>query len=326
MYSLRVAIKTLHIVDGESTGGSLRQAGFGKGGAIVPWRDALYTGPVPRGLTLRRLSRLRSRFWTGKSATEFDRRNAALARHDDFDEIVLWFGATSICQLSLTQLLAWFDEHSRDNTRLRLVSAYGGWLGPKQVLRAYDARQSITLAQRRLARRVWFAFCSSSPRALSHLLTTDLRVLPEIRDTITFILQEYPESQSGLSRLERKLLRTVDSLGIATPAAAVHTSLHTELVGDGLLLDMLRAFTTAPHPLLCLAEPFKGKVRSYQFNSSKVGITETGRSVLGGNADHITLNGIDRWIGGVHLIGHRVRWRWDERIARIVSQRKQAAN
>jgi len=116
-----VAIKTLHIVDGESTGGSLRQAGFGKKGDILSWRDALYTGPVPGGLTLRRLSRLRSRFWTGKSATEFDKRDATLTHHTEYDEIVLWFGATSICQLSLVQLLAWFDEHSRDNTRLRLV-------------------------------------------------------------------------------------------------------------------------------------------------------------------------------------------------------------
>jgi hypothetical protein len=36
--------------------------------------------------------------------------------------------------------------------------------------------------------------------------------------------------------------------------------------------------------------------------------------VLGGEADHITLNRFDRWIGGVHLLRHRVRWRWDERI------------
>jgi len=323
---LRVAIKTLHIIDGESTGGSLRQAGFGKKGDILPWRDALYTGPVPGGLTLRRLSRLRSRFWTGKGATEFDKRDATLTHHTEYDEIVLWFGATSICQLSLVQLLDWFDEHSRDNTRLRLVSAYGGWLRPEQLLQAYDARQPITPAQRRLGRRVWFAFCSSSPKALSHLLTTDLRVLPEIRDTITSMLQEYPERQSGLSRLERKLLRTVDSLGVTTPAAAVGTALHTELVGDVLLFDMLRAFTTAPHPLLRFAEPFKGKFKSYQFNGSKIGVTDTGRSVLGGKADHITLNGIDRWIGGAHLLGHRVRWRWDERIRKIVSQRKQAAN
>lgn len=316
----------LHIVDGESTGGSLCQAGFGKKADILPWRDALSTGPVPAGLTLRQLSRLRSRFWTGKSATEFDKRDATLIHHPEYDEIVLWFGATSICQLSLVQLLAWFDEHSRDNTRLRLVSAYGGWLRPEQLLQAYDARQLITPAQRRLGGRVWFAFRSSSPKALSHLLTTDLRVLPEIRDTITSMLQEYPERQSGLSRLERKLLRTVDSLGVTTPAAAIGTALHTELVGDVLLFGMLRAFTTAPHPLLRFAEPFKGKFKSYQFNGSKIGVTDTGRSVLGGTADHITLNGIDRWIGGVHLLGHRVCWRWDERIREIVSQRKQARN
>ena len=30
---------------------------------------------------------------------------------------------------------------------------------------------------------------------------------------------------------------------------------------------------------------------------------------------------LDRWIGGVHLLGHRVRWRWDERLQKIVSVR-----
>jgi len=28
--------------------------------------------------------------------------------------------------------------------------------------------------------------------------------------------------------------------------------------------------------------------------------------------DHVGLNGVDRWIGGVHLTGRAVRWRWDE--------------
>jgi hypothetical protein len=26
----------------------------------------------------------------------------------------------------------------------------------------------------------------------------------------------------------------------------------------------------------------------------------------------VALNGIDRWIGGVHLSGEVARWRWDE--------------
>jgi hypothetical protein len=172
---------------------------------------------------------------------------------------------------------------------------------------------------------VWLAFCSPSPKALTQLLAGDLRVLPEIRDTITFLLREYPERHSGLSRLERKLLRTVDHLGITTPAMTVGTTLHSELVGDTLLFDILRAFISVPHPLLRFAAPFKGELRNYLFNRSEIEMTDTGRTVLAGNADHITLNGIDRWIGGVHLFGHQVPWRWDERTTGIISQRELAA-
>jgi len=135
------------------------------------------------------------------------------------------------------------------------------------------------------------------------------------------MLQEYPERHSGLSRLEQKLLRTVRSLGVTAPAFVVGAPLRTEMVGDGLLFDMLRGFVTAPHPLLRFAEPFTGKVESWRFNGSKITVTEEGRCVLEGKADHIALNGIDRWIGGAHLLGHRVRWRWDERLHRVVSAR-----
>src|SRR5688500_19319846 len=40
--------------------------------------------------------------------------------------------------------------------------------------------------------------------------------------------------------------------------------------------------------------------------------------VLAGEADHVALNGVDRWIGGVHLQGRDVRWRWDDARETIV--------
>lgn len=42
-----------------------------------------------------------------------------------------------------------------------------------------------------------------------------------------------------------------------------------------------------------------------------VALTEAGGRVLAGEADHAALNGVDRWIGGVHLLGMPA-WRWDE--------------
>lgn len=75
----------LHIVDGESTGGTLRVARLGKQAEILVWREALYTGPVPRDLSLKQLSRMRSRFWTqGKSP--YMPSATALARAADWTE------------------------------------------------------------------------------------------------------------------------------------------------------------------------------------------------------------------------------------------------
>jgi hypothetical protein len=40
--------------------------------------------------------------------------------------------------------------------------------------------------------------------------------------------------------------------------------------------------------------------------------------VLAGGVDQVALNGIDRWIGGVHLRGRHVQWRWDDGTETIV--------
>ena len=41
--------------------------------------------------------------------------------------------------------------------------------------------------------------------------------------------------------------------------------------------------------------------------------------MLDGAADHVALNGIDRWVGGVHLVGREVPWRWDEGVEAVVA-------
>jgi hypothetical protein len=43
-----------------------------------------------------------------------------------------------------------------------------------------------------------------------------------------------------------------------------------------------------------------------------VRLTTAGRAALDGTSDHVALNGIDRWVGGVHLVGNDTRWRWNE--------------
>jgi hypothetical protein len=56
--------------------------------------------------------------------------------------------------------------------------------------------------------------------------------------------------------------------------------------------------------------------------NSPVTITDVGRQVLEGRADHVKLNGIDRWIGGVHLAGNEAAWRWDREASKIVAAKR----
>jgi hypothetical protein len=78
-------------------------------------------------------------------------------------------------------------------------------------------------------------------------------------------------------------------------------------LGDDWAFDRIERMAAAPTPLLEDAVLLR--------------LTDAGRDVLAGRADHVALNGIDRWIGGVHLSGSDVPWRWDEGTESVTSRR-----
>jgi hypothetical protein len=85
-------------------------------------------------------------------------------------------------------------------------------------------------------------------------------------------------------------------------------------LGDYQFWLALKPLGDAGNPLLTI----KGDSQSDQPLSSRkllqtsFEITQTGDSVLNGQVDFVSLNGIDRWLGGVHLSGPDHLWRWDE--------------
>jgi hypothetical protein len=83
---------------------------------------------------------------------------------------------------------------------------------------------------------------------------------------------------------------------------------------------MTRLVTT-PVPLLH-ASPVEsnGAVVAGVEASTRLRLTAAGRHVLDGLEDQVALNGVDRWIGGVHLSGGTAHWRWDEGIESVISR------
>ena len=92
---------------------------------------------------------------------------------------------------------------------------------------------------------------------------------------------------------------------------AVQRQEEQVFMGDCSFYRMMADLSEARHSLIQISD------RS-QCSLGSVTITEAGRRVIEGRADHIDLNGIDRWIGGVHLRGDKAAWRWDRASQRII--------
>ncbi|MNY66890.1 hypothetical protein D3C86_2043870 [compost metagenome] len=56
------------------------------------------------------------------------------------------------------------------------------------------------------------------------------------------------------------------------------------------------------------------------FKQWYVELTDLGRKTMNGQADHVQLNGINRWLGGCFLQGNQNVWRWDETIFNLVQK------
>ena len=334
---------TLHVVNHRSVVGSL--AGTDLAGDVVSWDDVLIEGPVPAGVDDRELRRIRSRVH-GKSLrdysvgalTYFTARDYALAAAED---ILLWFEADLTCQLQLAQILTALAR-SRRSARLICIDSFPGYTGfvglgqlsPDELVSLLGSEQELTEEQLALGAEAWEAFRSPNPTTIEGLLARDTTALPFLADAFVRHLEEFPSTLNGLSRTERTILARI-SAGTKRWTVLFSDVFEAEerpFMDDLMFRHRLEALMTAPKPLvqgrsgkfLELMRGLRGSHPPEQAlwpaaAADELELTAAGESVLAGDADALELNGIDRWLGGVHLEGHAPRWRWDETARGIVS-------
>ncbi|MES2695596.1 MAG: DUF1835 domain-containing protein [Verrucomicrobiota bacterium] len=288
----------LHITNGDSAAISIRQTGVA--GEVISWRDVLHEGPVPSNLPLEAMSEVRARFlsavrWSSfpEALRQYGARDIALraARR-----VTLWFEHDLYDQLQLIQILAALAQQPDTEASLIAIDSFPGFpgfrglgeLSPAQLASLWPQRQPVTAAHLTLGARAWKAFTSSDPLALPAFLGTDLSALPLLRPALVRLLEEYPSAPSGLSRTDRQILEAVAAGAtqfgdlFARAQRAESASFH----GDSSIQLHVDELISARTPLLT-AEPYR--------------LTDAGRRVLAGEVDARQLNGLDRWIGGVHL-------------------------
>ena len=308
----------LHITNGDSAANIMQEAGIS--GDILSWRDVLYEGPVPTGLSLKNLSDVRARYlssrnWSGtfeQIRDSFKDRDERLSSFDQYEKIVLWFEHDLYDQLQILQILDWFSEQNPGEKSLRIIciDRYLGLLTPSEMAALVNEEKEVTRAQLRLAKKAWKAFCAASHLAFQDLLNEDTQALPYLEGAIKRLLEEYPGYQNGLSRTAKQALLVLAS-GPLPPGQCFGKYMETEerrFLGDSSFWDILREMLVSEPPLLTLPDNIELSLPSTP--DQLLTITQAGKDVLQGKQNWLDIKQIDRWIGGVHLVQGNI-WQWN---------------
>jgi hypothetical protein len=209
---------------------------------------------------------------------------------------VLWFEHDLYDQLQLLQILATLATQPETTAELIMVDAFPGvvpfhglgQLTVTQLSTLWPQRRRVSPAMHGLGAKTWKAICSPDVTAVPQLLETDTSALPFLAAALRRYLEEFPSPPTGLSRTERQLLRGIAD-GHQHFESLFRANQHQEtapFMGDAAVRLRLDGLAGARAPLIT-AEPFA--------------LTSAGQRVLAGEVDARQLNGIDRWIGGIHL-------------------------
>ena len=298
-------------------------AAAGVPGRTSIWADPLHEGPVP-AVSDDELLRVRADHLAALPdgrreaiGDELRQWRAAVDDEASYDELVLWFEHDLFDQLNLIQLL---DRLSRRVVRTKPITLICigsfpgharfkglGELAPAEIGSLVATRTPVSDAQLALATEAWSAFRAPDPRRIGELIQRATPALPFLGAAMRRHLQEFPWTTDGLSRSERRMLSLVQSE--VTDIHAIFPRMHDDedafYVADGsfwqIALDLARAGLLS---LETRSDAFEG------LPQGTMALTPLGRDVLGGREDRIARCGIDRWLGGVHLIESGRVFRW----------------
>ena len=318
-------LQTLHVRCGSDIKGELEAARF-SGDFLAVW-DSFPVGPVtdaPDWIAQR------ARFHTDTGTvrdldydaclaelTDADRRLAASA--DRYARVVIWTEHDSHDQLSLIRCLAHYAR-TRPPRVLELISVNHfpgsrrfiglGQLPPEAMWLLWNRREVIDAERLSVGASAWAAFTSDDPRALAAIVRTRTPALPHLGPALHRHLQELPSSVNGLSLTQSLLLEILSRQPAAVSDMWRISQAELEplpFLGDTMFLHILDEMGRAKpavyeRSVLDPERPF----------SDRLAITQSGRAVLQGATDWLSLHPPVRWLGGVRIDPSTPNWRWDE--------------
>ena len=318
-------LRRVHVVRGDGGLYNMVAALGMRRDEVVRIEDNLGSGPVRQMHSIDSWSAGRISFWH-ETARTIDRRrrrrprraqrSAAFDYLGDYhallhaEEIVVWLSTSLADQLMLT----WIPELLKslqigvarvaiaqfERTRAGHTVADLGLLDIADYKSA-PATRAIDRAELEYLGLVWKAVTSPQPMALLGLLAGGPSPLPVLTAALPRLLWRYPDLRSGVNRYEARLL-------IDTPVCGPHA---TAVIGSSLRHALHEQDAVEEHWLWWRVHRLSDKAlhrpaisltgKQTTISGTGMHLTATGEQVVRGELNLVTVNGIDEWVGGVHL-------------------------
>jgi hypothetical protein len=323
----------LHVIVGDSAAASLQEAYGLNRNAIMVMRDPVHLGPAPMTHDLGMWNKTRRDFLENDVGDDFaaycfseDAERTLslnLSRLSHAETVTVWVGAGVSEQLVLAWLVYVLPAHGESHEKLRVVTfekprtimrvLFAGELPPDAIRARASPPTPLSDADIDNLKAAWRSFTAPDPAALQAFLDSGAGV---IRDGLAAVMRRYPERQSGLGFWDRLILECArdhgpnlaDVIGRTMGESSRVDWLDSKFDFIWLNRALKMSASHATFPLLRI-EGGPAVMRE-----CSVTVTAIGHDVLAGQRNAVALNGIDEWIGGMHLTPDTVVFRDGDRL------------
>lgn len=263
----------LHITSGDIAGQKIARSGVS--GEVFVWHDVLYDGPRSPGWPDDETLVARAQFLSDNTdgglsedfvfealKGQYEKLRTAM----QYESLVLWFDACLFDQSMLCHILTCLRILGYETAELLCVDAFPGiepyhglgQLSAEQLASVYDQRRLVTKEQFLFSERVDTAFALQDQQTFTDLSQCAEPPLPWIPAAVSRWLEEIPDPESGLGRLERLTVEAIAS-GSHTPYEIFSTVSRRETPpqfwGDTTLWAKINGLADRDPPLVTIEGP-----------------------------------------------------------------------
>ncbi len=297
---------------GLSTSGTINllQKKRGEPTYLLGCYEEFSVGPLPPVNDLTEFAKSRIEYWreTGERASlqkwlaGIERDKAALARAGSIE---IWVGTGVQEQLFLLTTLELLRHLNFDLHKIKLAQfpeiENRPKLGYYTLDMLADGPTATYLDQSRISlyQNAWNAVSHPTPDKLLSFINngSDSQILEK---AIGVFMLRYPDLSSGLGSIEEHLLSAIpeswEKAAYVVGTVVASTNLQDDVGGMTLYNSLIRL---GDQGLAAPAIEIRGDPR--KMRHCEVQITEFGRKCLTGRQNYVLMNGIEDWVGGVHL-------------------------